>query len=180
MSHQISEQRFRFTFKPVDISQQSLIYEWIAQQYIREWLHGDGLKNTIDDLDQFVNAGASWATHWVAYDKDIPFAYLLTSELEQSAEHPERAITLDLFICRLDYMGKGLSVQIIDEFLICHFSHVTEVLIDPEVSNTRAVHVYKKAGFKIVDEFIASWHPVPHYKMRLLMADLLLTNHNKP
>lgn len=62
----------------------------------------------------------------------------------------------------------------IHEFLISQFSHVTEVLIDPEVSNSRAVHVYKKAGFNIVGQFIATWHPVPHYKMRLYMTDIAI------
>lgn len=32
---------------------------------------------------------------------------------------------------------------------------------------------YLTFGFKIVGEFIASWHPVPHYQMELLMKDLL-------
>jgi len=47
------------------------------------------------------------------------------------------------------------------------------VLIDPEATNTKAIHVYQKVGFKISHEFIASWHPVPHYQMELLMKDLL-------
>ncbi|HAT8606294.1 MULTISPECIES: GNAT family N-acetyltransferase [Legionellaceae] len=162
----------RFSFKPVSKTQQQLILEWIAQEHINEWLHGDGLKNTIEDLEKFVNDGASWATHWIAYDNETPFAYLITSELEKSNDHPDGAATLDLFICRLDYIGKGFAVQMIQEFLISQFSHVSEVLIDPEISNTRAVHVYKKAGFNIIEEFIASWHPVPHYKMQLSMGDL--------
>ncbi|HIF0260664.1 TPA: GNAT family N-acetyltransferase [Legionella pneumophila] len=163
---------FRFYFKPVNKMQQQLIHQWIAQEHINEWLHGDGLNNTIEDLEKFVNGGSSWATHWIAYDNETPFAYLITSELEKSDDHPDGATTLDLFICRLDYLGKGFSVQMIQEFLISQFPHVAEVLIDPEISNTRAVHVYKKVGFNIIGEFIASWHPVPHYKMRLSMKDL--------
>lgn len=61
----------------------------------------------------------------------------------------------------------------IKEFLRSQFPHVKRVLIDPEATNTRAIHVYQKVGFKIVGEFIASWHPVPHYQMELLMRDLL-------
>jgi len=34
------------------------------------------------------------------------------------------------------------------------------------------VHVYQKAGFKIIGEFIASWHPVPHYQMELRMEEV--------
>jgi RimJ/RimL family protein N-acetyltransferase len=63
----------------------------------------------------------------------------------------------------------------IREFLINHFSNVKRVLIDPEATNKRAIHVYQKVGFKIIEEFIASWHPVPHYQMELYMKDLLET-----
>lgn len=60
----------------------------------------------------------------------------------------------------------------IHEFIVSQFSDSKIVLIDPEISNARAVHVYKKAGFKMSGEFIASWHPVPHYNMRLNEDDL--------
>jgi hypothetical protein len=158
--------KFRFTFKPVERSQKQLIHNWVAQEHIKEWMHGVGLQNTLESLDKFFE-GASWGQHWIAYDNDIPFAYLLTSE------EGEDAITLDLFICDLNYLGKGLSVQMIQEFLISQFPNKNQVLIDPEATNTRAIHVYEKAGFRIIGEFIAKWHPVPHYKMRLDMKELV-------
>lgn len=44
------QHNFRFSFRPVTKMQQPLILEWIAQKHINEWLHGDGLENTINDL----------------------------------------------------------------------------------------------------------------------------------
>jgi len=125
---------------------------------------GEGLKNILESLEKFFK-GDPHFKHWVAYDKDIPFGYLLTSEIPKGSPEDEyapfckekgKAITLDLFICDLNYLGKGLSVAMIQEFLLTQFPDVTEVFIDPEASNTRAVHVYEKAGFQIIDEFIAS------------------------
>jgi RimJ/RimL family protein N-acetyltransferase len=156
----------RFTFKLAENSQRKLIHDWLAQEHIKEWLHGKGLQNTLEDLEKFFQ-GNSLGQHWIADDGDTPFAYLLTSR------EGEEAITLDLFICDLNYLGKGLSVQMIQEFLLSQFPHVKEVLIDPEATNTRAIHVYEKVGFCIIGEFIATWHPVPHTKMRLDMKKLL-------
>ena len=169
----IEEHSFLFHFESVLKSQENMVLQWIKQLHINEWLHGDGLKNTIEDLNKFVNGKGAWASHWLAYDKAIPFAYLITSEVDQDKENFGPTITLDLFICRLDYLGKGLAVKMIHEFLISQFSNIETVLIDPEISNKRAVHVYQKAGFKTIGEFIAPWHPVPHYKMQLKMAKLL-------
>jgi RimJ/RimL family protein N-acetyltransferase len=153
-------------FSPAKSSQRALIHQWLEQKHVKEWMHGTGLQNTLDGLEKFLQ-GASNTTYWIGYDKETPFAFLITS--------PEGndATTLDLFICDLNYLGKGLAVSMIREFLITHFSHVKRVLIDPEATNIRAIHAYEKAGFKIIGEFIASWHPVPHYQMELLMHDLL-------
>lgn len=155
-----------FRFTPAEPTQRSLIHQWLDQKYIREWIHGIGLQNTLNGLEKFFQ-GISDTTYWIGYDQDIPFAFLITSS------EGKDAITLDLFICNLNYLGKSLSVPMIQEFLITHFPHVKRVLIDPEATNARAVHVYQKTGFKIIGEFIASWHPVPHYQMELHMKDLL-------
>lgn len=157
--------QFRFTFKPVKLSQKPLIHTWLAQKHIQEWLHGKGLANTFKHLEEFFK-GNSPLQHWIAYDGNIPFGYLLTSD------EGVDTITLDLFICDLNYLGKGLSVQMIQEFLLSQFPNKKKVIIDPEATNTRAIHVYQKAGFQIVGEFIATWHPVLHYQMELDMKNL--------
>lgn len=158
-----------FHFSPFESSQISLIHGWLQQSHIKEWIHGVGLQNTLNGLEKFLRDETS-TTYWIGYHKGTPFAFLITS--------PEGvdATTLDLFICDLNYLGKGLAVPMIQEFLTSQFSNVKKVLIDPEAANQRAIHVYQKAGFKITGEFIASWHPVPHYQMELDMEDLLKRN----
>jgi RimJ/RimL family protein N-acetyltransferase len=158
-----------FHFSHAKSSQRALLHQWFQQPHILEWMHGAGLQNTLNGLEKFFrgeSSATSWA-YWIGYDKEVPFAFLITSP------EGEDAITLDLFICDLSYLGKGLAVPMIKAFLITHFPHVKRVLIDPEATNTRAIHVYQKVGFKVIGEFIASWHPVPHYQMELQMSDLL-------
>jgi len=158
--------KFQFTFKPIKVKDRSLVHEWLIQPHIAEWIHGIGLQNTLNGMEQFFQ-GESNTTYWIGYDKDTPFAFLITSP------EGDDATTLDLFICDLNYLGKGIAVPMIREFLISQFSNVKRVLIDPEATNKRAIHVYQKVGFKIIEEFIARWHPVPHYQMELYMKDLL-------
>ena len=160
--------KFQFIFKPVEAKNQSLVHEWLLQPHIAEWIHGVGLQNTLNGLEKFFQ-GQSNTTYWIAYDKNIPFSFLITSSEDNDAT------TLDLFICDLNYLGKGIAAPMIREFLISQFPNVKRVLIDPEATNKRAIHVYRKVGFRIIGEFIASWYPVPHYQMELYMTDLLET-----
>lgn len=167
MPGKVHEESVQFHFNPVKPSQRALLHRWFEQPHIKEWMHGVGLQNTLNGLEKFFE-GKSDTTYWVGYEKDTPFAFLITSP------EGKDATTLDVFICDVNYLGKGLSVPMIRKFLIDHFSHVKKVLIDPEATNSRAIHVYKKVGFKIIGEFIASWHPVPHYQMELYIKNLLV------
>lgn len=158
--------RYRFRFKPVEVKDRSLVHKWLIEPHIVEWIHGAGLQSTLNGLEK-VFQGQSDTTYWIGYDHTIPFSFLITSP------EGDDATGLDVFICDLNYLGKGLAVPMIREFLSTHFSNVKKVFIDPEATNKRAIHVYQKVGFKIVGEFIAKWHPVPHYQMELEMKELL-------
>lgn len=177
------------TFKRVEESQRDLIHRWLKQDYIQQWIHGQGLQNTLNGLEKFYeyqnegkifNLETKITQHWLGYDNDKPFVYLLTTNVFKNTddvyakycELPGTAITLDIFIVDPEYVGKGLATTVIKEFLLRQFPTVSEVFIDPEQSNKRAVHVYQKAGFNIIDEYIAPWHPVPHYIMKIKMKDL--------
>ena len=170
-------------FAYAEKSQEKLIQSWLLQDYIQKWLHGKGLENTLQDLALFLNKKSSSFQHFIAYDGPTPFAYLLTSDvckekgsndpLAQWSQLSGRTITLDVMICEPSYLGKGFAHTMIKTFLLNQFPDVDEVLIDPEKANQRAAHVYQKAGFQILGEFIAPWHPVPHYMMQLNMKSLL-------
>ena len=129
-------------------------------------------------MDEFLQ-GASQSQYWIAYDRDNPFAFFITStvskpddELTCWCSEEGLAITLDMLIGDTLYLGKGLSSVVIREFLLSQFPQAVEVLIDPEATNLRAVHVYQKVGFSILDEFIPSHSPNLHYMMRLSMNKL--------
>ena len=62
--------------------------------------------------------------------------------------------------------------EMIREFLQDKFSNVTEVFIDPELENSKAIHIYEKVGFKKLEQFIAPWHLVPHWLMHLEIKNL--------
>lgn len=169
--------RKQFTFKLVDMAHRSLVRHWLTLPHVTEWFYGQGLANTLKHLDEFLK-GASEAQYWLAYDQDQPFAFLITSYVGKSDAYARwctqegDVITLDMLIGDLRYIGKGLAHLLIREFLVKEFPQVAEVLIDPEATNSRAIHVYQKAGFTLVDEFIPSHSPHPHYMMRLRMTDL--------
>jgi len=166
------------TFKPVDTSQRSLVVSWLQQPHVAKWFYGKGLENTIRGLDAFLK-GTPFFNYWLVFDQKHPFSLLITSRVDKERDvlakwcSPDaETITLDMFIGDGNYLGKGYAALVIQEFLPKQFPDVDEVLTDPEASNSRAIHVYKKAGFVILGEFIPSHSPNVHYMMRLNMHQL--------
>ncbi|HEX4839423.1 MAG TPA: GNAT family N-acetyltransferase [Rhabdochlamydiaceae bacterium] len=173
---------FRFHFQPVDQAHRSLVHHWLKQPHVAQWFYGQGLKNTIKHLDDFLK-GSSSGQYWIGFDQERPFAFLITSvvkkpndELTKWCTKEGAAITLDLLIGETDYLGKGLAHIVVQEFLLSQFPNVAEVLIDPEATNSHAIHIYKKIGFIVLGEFIPSHSPHPHYMMHLDMKKLITNN----
>lgn len=170
---------FNYDYRPLDAEHLSTVRSWLSQPYVAEWFYGEGLESTLKGMNAFIS-GSSLAQYWLAYDKNRPFTFFITSivnkpedELTRYCMQEGRAITLDMVIGDSDYVGKGLSSLLIQEVLLSQFPDTTEVLIDPEATNTRAIHVYQKAGFTIIDKFIPPHSPNPHCMMRLNMQQLL-------
>ena len=169
-----------YDYRPLDATHLATVHDWLSQPYVAEWFYGDGLESTLKGMNDFIT-GSSLAQYWLAYDNDHPFTFFITStvdkpkdELTRWCEKEGKTITLDMMIGDPNYLGKGLSSILIQDFLVSKFPDATEVLIDPEATNTRAVHAYEKAGFKIIGEFIPSHSPNPHYMMKLNMKQLHL------
>ncbi|MCC2666351.1 MAG: aacA4 [Gammaproteobacteria bacterium] len=123
---------FRFTFKHAIESQREFIHQWLKQDYISEWIHGQGLQNTLSGLEKFfqyqtenknLDRQSEMTHHWIGYDGDKPFVYLLTSNVfknttDEYAKYSKSdglAITLDIFIGDSEYLGtrypeSGLSL----------------------------------------------------------------------
>lgn len=166
------------TFKLVDQGTHKLVLSWLKKPHVREFFHGQGLQNTLTDL----NSDQPTNQHWIAFQDGVPFGYLITSEVYTKGDEDiqftkhmkpgEKAITLDLLIGEEEFLGKGLASKMTRELLLRKFSHIDVVFIDPEVANTKATHIYEKIGFKKLGTFIAEWNPVPHWLMMMHVRDL--------
>ena len=168
---------FRFHFRHIQKSERALMHFWLTQPHAAKWFYGDGLENTHRHLDAFF-AGSAFTQYWLGLDQDQPFVFLITSRVNKPHDELSRwcskdgeTITLDMLIGDVSFLGKGYAVQVIQEFLLSQFSNIDEVLIDPEATNSLAIHVYEKAGFQKVGEFVPSHSPNLHLMMRLNMKE---------
>ncbi len=63
---------------------------------------------------------------------------------------PKSLAAIDFFIGDVDYVGKGIGVEILKSF---DYQGYENILVDPEIDNISAIKTYEKAGFKKIKEY---------------------------
>lgn len=169
------------TFRKTKAADKPLILSWLDKTHVKAFYYGDGRQNTLNNIELYAkginNNGSYSFDHWLALINGNPFAFLITSNVE-GPHNPDDdydkwhvagkiTYTLDLLIGPESYLGKGLATEMITCFIKDCFAQADYFLIDPEKDNIKAIHVYEKAGFQKIAEFIPEHNPKPHVMMRL-------------
>lgn len=161
------------SFKKIEKKDEERVKKWLKASHVTPYFFGEGLKNTVEALEIACKGEKADFDQWIGYCEGVPFAYLMTTFVQKENDplfknHLKgKAITLDLLIGEEAFLGKGLAAPMILAFIEQVFPDVDQVFIDPEIENTKAIHVYKKAGFTPVKEFIPNWNPKPHLLLLL-------------
>ena len=169
------------SFKHPNRDQLPLIYNWFKKPHVSEFFDDPETGRSIPDLLNYFAGKDHFFTPWLAYLGETPFAYLMTAEVQKNEtgiwekwrEKSGKTYSLDMLIGDEELLGKGFSHEVIKKFIREHFQHAAAFLIDPELRNLRAIHVYEKAGFAIVDEFkgeYGQYAGVPHVMMKLKLT----------
>lgn len=81
----------------------------------------------------------------------------LSIEWRNNLSKQGKTFGLDFMIGNRQFLGKGLGSPTLRAFMMFYATTIDPAadtfLIDPEESNTRAKHVYEKAGFQCVTKF---------------------------
>lgn len=162
-----------FTFRRLAFKDVPTILGWLNKPHIQEfWDNSEEHHNDIGHFAEGRKTPASYHdgiySYWLgAVDQDL-FCMIMTSEMKydscpkvhQANLVPDKkTYGLDFCIGNVDYLGQGLGAPALKGFMQ-YFKenidpNVYSFFIDPNQNNPCAKHVYEKAGFKIVGEFVA-------------------------
>ena len=184
----------KISFSKANVENINVVKEWFEKPYIQEWW-GTCDYSYNNFYDYVLYDKKVLFDHWIAYYRSEPYAYLVTSDasdetpldyyaVEHSAEmnvpnhyipflEPDRATyTLDFFIGNENFLGIGFAVPTLILFRDYLGKCGDAFLIDPECDNVKAIHVYEKAGFKIVNQYEAlegEFKGKKHFLMKWVM-----------
>lgn len=160
-------------FIKANLSHKEKIFSWLEEEHIKEfWDSSQGHK---DDIINFIGGRKSPSDYcnghyiyWIASIDDFPFAMIMSIEEKNTGEINQIKIenladkgntySIDYMIGEENYIGKGLGARTLSEFLDFlrenYDKEAVRFIIDPATDNPRARHVYEKAGFEYVGDFV--------------------------
>lgn len=160
------------TFEKATLQHKDIIFDWLAEPHMQEFWdnsqeHKDDILNFIHERQQNYFYGTT--KYWIGITENQPFCFLLTDQMLSSQDdlsdlhkanlsESGHTIGLDFGIGNTVFLGKGLAAPTLRAFVDYFTSHVDQkadtFFIDPDENNPRAQHVYEKAGFHLVGDYI--------------------------
>ena len=174
-------------FEKARLSHIAPIFNWLDAPHVKEFW--DNTPEHREDIVLFVNGRKEPSpysdgifTYWVGSIENEPYCLLMTSEMLDIPDLPEyyrdclsktgKTYSIDFMIGNEKYFGKGLAAPTLEAFTKFIQTNIDDTIdrfmIDPEEQNTRAKHVYEKAGFETISEFISthgSGYGIKHFLM---------------
>lgn len=140
-----------YHFRPLTRADFPMIHDWLAQPHIGGWW-GDGATETAlmaEDMD----------TDPVPTDMRIveldgrPFAYVQDYNahhfnMPQYAALPRDSRAMDTFLGDPAYLGRGHAAGYLAQRIAELRRSYPLVAVDPDPTNTRAIHTYARAGLR--------------------------------
>ena len=161
------------TFEKAKFSHKSMVFSWLAEPHVEAFW--DNTQSHKDDILHFM-AGRKTPSlycygkyiYWIALCNGQPYAMLMTiqetlkdaiGKLKLSyLSKTGHTYGIDYMIGNTEYFGKGYGARTLIafvDFLRNDFDKKADTfLIDPASDNPRAKHVYEKAGFHHIADFI--------------------------
>ncbi|NRA73490.1 MAG: GNAT family N-acetyltransferase [Rickettsiales bacterium] len=172
-------------FIKASLKYKQIIFSWLDEPHMIEFWdnsqeHKDDILNFIHNRKQHYFSGTT--QYFIGLINNEPFAFLLADVISPEENLPlvqenhmpkhGHAISIDFGIGNKDYLGKGLATSTLKKFISYYQEQIDNkantFFIDPSENNSRAKHVYKKAGFKYIGKFNpteGAFIDVPHLLM---------------
>jgi RimJ/RimL family protein N-acetyltransferase len=160
----------KISFRKAAKNDLELLKAWFNKPHVKEFW--DNSKEMWENVESYLNGHKVLYDYWIGLFEKAPFCLIITSDASEKdlsekdlnapgsdnnflpyLEPHGKTWTIDFMIGEESFLGRGLShIALLkftdDQRSVCSF------LIDPAASNTKAIHIYEKAGFKKIATFI--------------------------
>ena len=179
-------------FEHVTLADKDTIFQWLKKPHMKEFW--DNTESHKEDILNFMNGRIEPSTYfngvmtyWIGSIDNEPFCFILTSDItpddttsdlwKENVSKTGTTYSVDFGIGNEKFLGQGLAAPTLEAFTEFFRENIDPkadtFLIDPADDNPRAKHVYAKAGFKFVGDFVMEGEAFKGEKACLMVKTLL-------
>lgn len=150
-----------FHFKPLTESDLPLLADWLNRPHLQQWWRsGEISVESVRKKYLPRIVGIDDARPYIACLENIPVGYIQHYDASAGAPNwwPDQpgpgVLGIDMFLGDENKLNNGMGTAMATQFISFLFEDpsVTEIRIDPQPDNLRALHCYEKVGFQRMDE----------------------------
>lgn len=147
-----------FEFKPLTEQDLPLLYSWINQPAVAQWWEDVGVDWHTFKGKYLNKCNSGFEFPFIVHAAESPFGYIEYYEARSVGngwwpdQQDDGVYGIDVFIGDASSLGHGYGTLFIRRFVENLFSldYVKKIIIDPAVTNLRAIRCYEKVGFVAV------------------------------
>ncbi len=133
----------------------TVLHQWLQNKHVREfWDDGD---RTLEQVKNHYKPEEG-IKRYLFYIEDQPAgyfqSYIVDKENEYYSYSLKNTLGIDFFIGNENLLNKGHAIHILSYFIKECCVEADRILVDPQASNAKAIHLYKKYGFTQMGEQI--------------------------
>ncbi len=161
------------TFRTVEEKDFIRLHTWLETKHVKEFWYPEKTFSYNDVYEKYYKRITSSDVKMfiiVLNNKDIGYIQSYVEDNLELYEISEKAMGLDLYIGEQSFLNKGFGTEIIREFIEKHIfsnSQIKYAVIDPNITNKRAIRSYQKAGFSFVKQAYCEKQKQMTYYMKL-------------
>lgn len=154
-------------FKSLTASHMDMLHSWFQVPHVKQW-YARGEEYTLQAIkDKYLpRLNDKNIENYISLINQEPMGYIqiyflprhLPENLTQDVieRNPKikvnKSIGLDIFFAKPEYLGKGISSQVLSMFLQNHMPNgINSVIVDPLKVNTKAISFFERNGFHKVE-----------------------------
>jgi aminoglycoside 6'-N-acetyltransferase len=170
-------------FRRLTVADLPLVHRWLNEDHVRKWwyLEDTPPEGVAAEYVPLIEGKTPTEPYLMLYG-GVPIGYIQLALLRDEPDYARKvglgddAAAIDVFIGEPTYVYRGLGPGLLVSFLRQYvFSHpeITRCLVDPMVSNSRAIRAYTKVGFSYWRTIEMPGEPEPEHLMTIKSGRLL-------
>jgi RimJ/RimL family protein N-acetyltransferase len=145
----------KISFRKAKKTDKKFLKEWFQKEHVQEFW--DNSPEMWENCESYLDGNKQLFDYWICLYNSKPFGLILTSDASEEGPNkpgstdymvpwiePEgKTLTIDFMIGEKAFLGKGLAHLTLKKFAESQDSIVAALLVDPEVKNAKAIHIYE-------------------------------------